>query len=332
MNEVTFFRKQREPLSETLLSSRDRCANLCWNMVEQEISASIQCLHRILIAISMFCGVVFSCFFSTNSMAESVAVVNGVKIHYDNYLGAKCDLFLRHSVGEYQAGDSPLIQNLCEKYKAAATDDIIFKLSDVAVPKKDVLSLDEMPAWTGVPPIRARFAISAAVEDPDPDLNPSYLPYDRKNKISNYIAVDRNGYEVSVSSGRRTGYRFYQFLGRCYLATEKIPRVYKYFTECSLSKSGYPSIPTTVDVVTRPWINITERNTIEKGERMPDGVEVRGTSPLKPMIYSDFPIDDNGRVTQGRAMCMADCASGMLLKLLHKGQSIWGLSGKPSGR
>jgi hypothetical protein len=72
-----------------------------------------------------------------------------------------------------------------------------------------------------------------------------------------------------------------------------------------------------------------ERNTIALDEQMPSSVEIDGSSPLKPLIYSDFPINDNGRVTQGRAMCMADCAPGMLLKLLHKGQSIWGALGKP---
>jgi hypothetical protein len=76
-----------------------------------------------------------------------------------------------------------------------------------------------------------------------------------------------------------------------------------------------------------------EQNTVNLGERMPaDSVEIRGTLPVKPLIYSDFPVGDDGRVTKGRAMCMADCAPGMLMKLLHSGQSIWGASGKPPAR
>ncbi|WMY07416.1 hypothetical protein [Paraburkholderia phenoliruptrix] len=276
-----------------------------------------------------FPGLVFMCLFSTQSIAERVVVINGVKVRYDFSLDSKCDTFLRNPVGEYRAGDSLFIPGLCEKYRVAGNDDLLFKISDVAVLKKDVISLDEMPAWNGVPPIRARYTISAVMDDPDPDINPSYLPYDRKNHVSDYLAIDGQGYEVDIPNGRRTGYRFYQFMNRCYLASEKRPRVYKYFTECSLSKADDSAIPATVDVTSRPWINIMERNTIEKDMRMPDFVEVRGTSPSKPIIYSDFPIDDKGRVTQGRAMCMADCAPGMLLKVLQKGQSIWGLSGKP---
>jgi hypothetical protein len=143
--------------------------------------------------------------------------------------------------------------------------------------------------------------------------------------------VDRDGYEIDVASGRRTGYRFYDYLGICYLATEKKPRKYRYLTKCE--EPGYEGFPKSVDTAGRPWINIMEQNTVDLGERMPAvSVEIRGTMPVKPLIYSDFPVGDDGRVTKGRAMCMADCAPGMLMKLLHSGQSIWGASGKQPPR
>jgi hypothetical protein len=62
---------------------------------------------------------------------------------------------------------------------------------------------------------------------------------------------------------------------------------------------------------------------------MPREIEILGVWPVKPLIFSDYRISSDGQVTKGRAMCMADCPSGMLMKLLHKGQSIWGTSGKP---
>jgi hypothetical protein len=143
------------------------------------------------------------------------------------------------------------------------------------------------------------------------------------------MLTDEAGYEVSLATGKRTGYRFYQFQDICFLATEKKPRLYKFETACVHAGNPNYAFPKAVDTVSHPWINIMERNTIALDEQMPSSVEIDGSSPLKPLIYSDFPINDNGRVTQGRAMCMADCAPGMLLKLLHKGQSIWGALGKP---
>jgi hypothetical protein len=200
----------------------------------------------------------------------------------------------------------------------------------VFVVKRDYISLDDFPVWNGTPPIRARFSIGARHEDADPDIAPSYLPYGSNSRIEDYVMIDKDGYETNVKSGERTGYRFYDFLGVCYLATIKKPRMYKYLTDCQ-TKKAYDGFPKSVDVTSHQWINIMNQNTVDLYERMPaDAVEIRGSNPRKPLIYSDFPIGDGGRVTKGRAMCMADCAPGMLMKLLHAGQSIWGSSGNPA--
>ncbi|RAR59940.1 hypothetical protein C7401_11069 [Paraburkholderia unamae] len=267
-----------------------------------------------------------------------VVTVNDARISYDNYLSPQCVLLVRHAINDSHAGwDS--MSDLCDKYRNAKDDDVIQMApsepehSAIPVKKKDYISLDDLPPWVGDAPIRAYYSISRKQEEADPDVAPSYLPYDNWNKISNYIVVDRDGYEVAVVGGKRTGYRFYDYLGVCYLATEYKPRKYKYRTECQGKRWDYNDFPKSVDVTSHPWVNITEQNTVNLGERMPaDGVEIRGSMAVKPLIYSDYPIGDNGRVTKGRAMCMADCAPGMLMKLLHAGQSIWGPPRKPSAK
>lgn len=256
--------------------------------------------------------------------------VNSVRVEYDDFLEPKCVILYRHAIDGEKAGWS--VFDLCVKYQRSADDDVIHMAAgspgqpSIPVKKKDFISLDELSPWTGVPPIRAYYDISRKQDDPDPDIAPSYLPYESRNKVSNYIIVDHDGYELGVADNRRTGYRFYEFLGGCYLASETKPRRFKYFTRCE--DSGGSDFPKSVDTDNLPWINIMERNTSDLGERMPGG-EIRGSNPVKPLIYSDFPIGNDGRVTKGRAMCMADCAPGMLMKLLHAGQSIWGPSGKP---
>jgi len=257
--------------------------------------------------------------------------VNSIRVEYDDFFKPQCEILYRHGIDGEKTGW--IVYGLCGKYQTSADDDVIHMTAgspgqpSIPVKKKDFISLDELSPWTGIAPIRAYYVISRKQDDPDPDIAPSYLPYDNWNKVSNYMIVDRDGYEVGVVDNRRTGYRFYEFSGWCYLATEKKPRRFKYFTRCKDSgDSGYPK---SVDTVSRPWINIMERNTTDLGERMPGG-EIRSTTPVKPLIYSDLPIGDDGRVTKGRAMCMADCAPGMLMKLLHAGQSIWGPSGKPA--
>lgn len=270
-----------------------------------------------------------------DAKTDKFAIYNGKKVYYDTLFEPKCALAVRNSVGKLKKGDFLMIDIACEQYRISKDDDVIYPfINSLREPsaiakKRDFISLDELSEWKGKPPFRVIFFIGSVIEDPDPPLNPSYLPYDEKNKIKNYIMIDDSGYEVSLSGKKRTGYRFYQFMDRCYLATERKPRKYKSVTFCPNSgRSGYV-FPETVDTIGQPWINITEKNTIDLGKRMPDTVVIAGERPVKPLIYSDFPIGDNGRVTQGRAMCMADCAPGMLFRLLKKGQSIWGASGKP---
>lgn len=245
-----------------------------------------------------------------------------------------CVLFLRHQMGGSAAGSRSYA---CDKFYRSNDDDIVDTIPAspghpaVPVKKRDYISLDDLSPWKGAVPFRALFGITARHESPDPDLAPSYLPYERGNEVYVYRVVDRDGYEVRVVDRRRTGYRFYDYLGLCYLATEKKPRRYKYLTRCEAS--GYEDFPNSVDTTGHPWINITEQNTVNLGERMPAAnVEIRGSMPVKPLIYSDFPIGSDGRVTKGRAMCMADCAPGRLMKLLHAGQSIWGDSGEPAAK
>jgi len=265
--------------------------------------------------------------------ADKVEIHNGQKIYYDQALNPQCDLFLRHQIGDklagYNIGDSLISSGkalvmgdykfappeLCRKYRTSKDNDVIYVDPDskAEILKKDLISLDEMPLWTKTIPFRARFSVSNDHGDADDDDAPSWLPFNQGNKVS------------------RTGYRFYSFMDRCYLATEKTPRLYKYVTLCAQpGKPKYSYFSESIDTTSLPWIDITTGNTVDQGERMPgESVEVYGALPVKPLIYSDYPIDGEGRITQGRAMCMADCAPGMLLKLLRKGQSIWGASGKP---
>ncbi|MGE8160937.1 hypothetical protein ACQKRQ_12305 [Paraburkholderia sp. NPDC080076] len=269
--------------------------------------------------------------------AERAVFYNGTKIHFDDdaaYLQPRCALLLRHQPADSKSRYAMVSNDVCKKYQATQDENYSFPGAQGEAPvktaKRDFVTLDEIPLWKGKPPVRAKFNISFAVDDPDPDINPSYLPYIRTNKISDYMLIDEENYETSLATGKRTGYRFYQFENMCFLATEKKPRLFKFETACVHAGNLNYAFPKAVDTVSHPWINIMERNTIELDERMPaDNVEIDGSSPVKPLIYSDFPINDSGRVTQGRAMCMADCAPGMLFRVLHKGQSIWGASGKP---
>ncbi|RAR59939.1 hypothetical protein C7401_11068 [Paraburkholderia unamae] len=265
--------------------------------------------------------------------ARSITV-NDVTVNNENPIELTCVIFLRHAMGNSPAGDDSYA---CDKFRSAKDDDIVDTIPAsaghpaVSVRKKDYISLDDLSPWNGVVPVRAFFGITSKHESSDPDVTPSYLPYDRQNEVYVYWLVDRDGYEVNVLNGKRTGYRFYDFRGICYLATEKKPRKYRYLTKCEAP--GYEGFPKSVDVTSHPWVNIMEQNTVDLGEGMPASmVEIRGSMPVKPLIYSDYPIGDNGRVTKGRAMCMADCAPGMLMKLLHAGQSIWGQSGKPPAK
>ena len=153
-------------------------------------------------------------------------VTNDVKVEYDDYLAPRCSVFIRHAMGEIKAGWS---MPLCDKYRKSKGDDIINMASSgkggdsIPVRKSDYVSLDDLTPWAGVVPIRALYYISRKHQDHDPDLAPSYLPYDSRNKVSNYIVMDRNGYEVSAADRKRNGCRFYGFLGTCYLATEDKP-------------------------------------------------------------------------------------------------------------
>ena len=273
------------------------------------------------------------------SEARSVRVHDMV-IEYDSaFQPNNCGLLLRHPIGPYGTGAmGPDL--LCDKYRKANEDDVIDTLPasfsggapDIPVKKRDYIPLDGILPWTGVPPFRAAFSIRRKVDDPDPDPYSLYLPYERWNKVTYYFMVDKDGYEVDVASRKRTGYRFYGLGNNCYLATEKIPRKYKHEAICDdrEAESHMFWFPPSVDIKNRPWINITPQNTVDVDEDMPYEVGIFGNSPVKPLIYSDYPITDDGRVSKGRAMCMADCPDGMLMKLLHKGQSIWGKSGKPS--
>ncbi|CAD6539793.1 hypothetical protein LMG28727_03683 [Paraburkholderia kirstenboschensis] len=274
-----------------------------------------------------------------------------VKIYYDALLHPRCDLFLRHQVGDmeegYRLGDKLAEENqadnfpqgykyappsLCTKFRSSPDSAIIYrtKKSKENIYKKDLISLDEMTPWNGHPPFRVRFEITPANGVLDEDVDRPYFPYNPVNKISNYILINSQSQELSIKSGKKTGYRFFKFTDRCYLATEKKPRVYKYETLCVHAGGPAYALPSTVNTTSRPWINITSQNTVGQDWLMPaSNVEIDGSSPVKPFIYSDFPINDNGRVTQGHAMCMADCAPGMLFRVLHKDESIWGASGKP---
>jgi hypothetical protein len=282
-------------------------------------------IRRVVIAIF----VIISC----NQADAQSDKINDIVVS-NKYIELNCVLFLRHAIGTLAAGSRSYA---CDKFYRANDEDVVDTIPassgrpSIPVRKRDYISLDDLSPWKGVVPFRAFFGITARHESPDPDLAPSYLPYDRQNEVYVYWVVDRNGYQIDVASGRRTGYRFYDYLGICYLATEKKPRRYRYLTKCEAP--GYEGFPKSVDTASRPWINIMEQNTVDLGERMPaDSVEIRGTIPVKPLIYSDFPVGDDGRVTKGMAMCMADCAPGMLMKLLHSGQSIWGASGKPPAK
>ncbi|REE19214.1 hypothetical protein B0G80_0966 [Paraburkholderia sp. BL6669N2] len=285
----------------------------------------------ILLAACIFLGI-----YRIGVAAERTVFFNGTKIHYDNeaaYLQPRCALFLRHQPADLKSRYAMVSNDVCRKYQATQDENYSFPGAQgeapVKTPKRDFVTLDEIPLWKGKPPVRAKFNISFAVDDPDPDINPSYLPYIRKNKISDYLLIDEENYETSLATGKRTGYRFYRFEDMCFLATEKKPRSFKFETACVHAGNPNYAFPKAVDTISHPWINIMERNTIDLDERMPNAVEIDGSSPVKPLIYSDFPIDNSGRVTQGRAMCMADCAPGMLFRVLHKHQSIWGASGKP---
>jgi hypothetical protein len=222
---------------------------------------------------------------------------------------------------------------ILEIYAARAATRVMVKTfpnspDQIPVRKRDYMLLDDVPPWTGVPPFRVLFEINLSDnEDDDHDSFSSRIPYENENKVTNYLMIDKEGYEIDVANRKRTGYRFYCPGEWCYLATESKPRKKKY--EVLRADKQY-SIPESVDTRSYPWINITYQNTTDIEVEMPGTlVESLGTMPVKPLIYSDYPLTDKGRVSEGHAMCMADCPDGMLMKLLHKGQSIWGKSGKP---
>ena len=262
--------------------------------------------------------------------------VNDVKIYYSPplNLATSCGTFLRHPVETLPAGwEVGLSDSQCSKYGTAQNDEVITNYykgkPDVWLPvrKKDLISLAEFPAWNGTPPVRARFEIST------PAYRRSWFaPYAEDRHVFDYTVIDRNGREINLGSGKETGYAFYQFLDICYLATIEKPRNYTWKTPCqrkgnSKDKNMYESF-LKHDTSNHPWINVTEHNIDESD--FPDLriVGIPGNMPVRPLIFSDEPITDDGRVSKGRAMCMADCPDGMLMKLLHEGQSIWGESGR----
>lgn len=286
-----------------------------------------------------------------NSFSKERAVKNDVAVRYDALLKPRCDLFLKKQVGQMFAGyaiGNRLIEEqrgtsdhgyvfppppLCRKFRHAASQQTIYRglhTGDV-VKKSDLISLDDMHLWKGPPPLRARFDIaSETLSSEDDGVDYSFLPYLKDNFVKNYVTIDRDNFEVSLDTGLRTGYRFYTFMGKCYLATEGRPRMFKYVTDCVHSSSEAYKLPGTIEMRNYPWINVNNANTVDQNVPMPStNVEIDGASPVKPLIYSDFPLTHDGKVSKGRAMCMADCASGMLMKLLHVGHSIWGPSGEP---
>ncbi|MFM0241865.1 hypothetical protein [Paraburkholderia phytofirmans] len=288
---------------------------------------------------------------SADAFPNEQAIKNGVVVHYDALLKPRCDLFLTRQIGQmfagYAIGDRLIEEgqgvsdngyvfpppSLCKNYLHASSQQTIYRdlrTGDV-VKKDDLISLDDMDLWKGPPPFRARFDIASKTLSPEDDaIDYSFLPYLKDNFVKNYVVIDKNNFEVRLDTGLRTGYRFYGFMGKCYLATDTHPRIFKYVTDCVHSSGEGYKLPGTIEMKKYSWINVTNANTIEQNVPTPStNVEIDGASPVKPLIYSDFPLTHDGKVSKGRAMCMADCASGMLMKLLHVGQSIWGPSGKP---
>jgi hypothetical protein len=253
-------------------------------------------------------------------------------------------LLLRHPMGAWPTGQQIHPDTgILEKYATAKDDDVIgymYQYDDelrdnntwepnvqkdvIAVHKKDVVSLDDLPAWKGAPPVRASFRMQGESSLPF-DTNYTYV---YSTGVFDYAAIDAEGYEIDLRSGKRSGYAFYQFLDMCYLASIEKPRTqavrWEHGIQCQ--KNDY-SLPATIDTSSHPWINVMNQDTSDIGKPV-DLVEIPGSKPVKPLIFSDYPITDDGRVSKGQAMCMADCPDGMLMKLLHEGQSIWGKSGR----
>ncbi|MDR5740751.1 hypothetical protein [Caballeronia sp. LZ016] len=274
---------------------------------------------------------------SSNAIAASAAIrINDLTIHYDEVLKPKCNVFLRSTIGEWRAG-SALLSVPCFTYRGSSDDDILRTIrptdsrrDQFIFRKKDMISLEEMSPREGLPPYRVSFMIQYKVEPPDPEGAVPFFPYDSSRQVVDYLAINADGFELDPKTGTATGYRVFESSGTCYLATDRKPRSYKLFWFWSdASTPRYKGLPSTIDTTTLPWVNVSYENTIAKNVEMPKEVAIDARLPVKPLIYSDYAIRADGRVRKGKAMCMADCPPGMLMKLLHAGQSIWGPSGKP---
>ena len=274
---------------------------------------------------------------------NDMVVVDETYPRYD-YPDYPAILLLRHPMGAWPTGQQMHPDTgVLEKYATAKDDDVIGytrygnEIRDnmntwgaeaqkgvITIRKKDVVSLDDLPAWKGAPPVRTSFRMQGESSLPF-DTNYTYV---YSTGVFEYVAIDAKGYEIDLRSGKRSGYAFYQLLDMCYLASIKKPRTqairWEHGIQCQ--KNDY-SLPDTIDTSSHPWINIMNQDTSDIGKPV-DLVEIPGSKPIKPLIFSDYPIMDDGRVSKGQAMCMADCPDGMLMKLLHEGQSIWGKSGR----
>jgi hypothetical protein len=172
----------------------------------------------------------------------------------------------------------------------------------------------------------------------DPEVG-DFRPYVRGVRIDKR-RFDKDGIELKLDSNERTGRRVYALgAGFYYLGTETQPRrlvstfewrICRKSTELPnpcrdgrLHSDGTLMTPRghrVADFSVGHFANIF-------GSPGNDHIWVNSywalqQDPVLPLMISDHPMSKDGKVRKGRAMCMADCPSGYLFKLLKTGDTL----------
>jgi hypothetical protein len=204
-----------------------------------------------------------------------------------------------------------------------------------------------------------RYIVKSADITPNPlddTYNPElrdYRPY-KKNVLTDVRLFDASGNELDVISGAPTGRRVYQMGEMYYLGTISKPRrllsIFQYRL-CPLSLKDAASaqvlcydktrdpdgqlvhiqgikIPLSQDVESKRYFSNRWVDGKDGGWMSNGGIKSSNvfwayhTSPITPLILSDYALSQEGKVTKGKAMCVADCPKGLQFKLLKAGDVV----------
>jgi hypothetical protein len=207
--------------------------------------------------------------------------------------------------------------------------------------REDFLTSDELESATQWP---LRYVVR--IHDPVINLDPGptdFRPY-IKNIQTDARRFDISGKELDVITEKPTGRRVYRLGQTHYLGTEALPRKLVSVFEWKLCNQAKEPrlVPCYSDARNEDgsWRDIRNND----GAKFDRGAfinlfapKIKGSSndtstdkefyayhnqPIKPVILSDYALSPEGKVTKGKAMCVADCPKGLQFKLLKAGDIV----------